>query len=201
MFEVIVSHENPPAAAAPQQLLPPLETRKAACPYFSFTTSLRSTLTTPTMSGITVLLFAELDQVLRLERLVPRAALGIKKLHNVAQGIRVGDVMQKRALALDSHQIFILELVKMVRKRRAGDVELVLNLGDHESLGVRRKQQLHNAQPRLGAHGRKHVSVARYTLAVRPKLVGGTKHISIIPEIWISVKSLATVALVPPPSR
>jgi hypothetical protein len=30
------------AAVAPQQPLPPVVTRKAACPYFSFTTSLMS---------------------------------------------------------------------------------------------------------------------------------------------------------------
>src|SRR5260221_7089145 len=98
-FEVIGSQESPPAAAAPQQLLPPLVTRNAACPYFSFTTSLMLTLTTSrTTSGMTVLLFAELNEVLRLKRLIPCAALCIKKLHDVAQGIRVGDVMQKRAL-------------------------------------------------------------------------------------------------------
>src|SRR5258708_29554393 len=103
--------------------------------------------------------------------------------------------MQKRALALDSHQIFLFKLVKMVRKRGARDVELVLNLGDHESLRVRGKQQLHDEQPRLGAHGRKHIGVARDTLAVRPKLVGGTDHISIILEIWIPVKSLVETRL------
>src|SRR5271169_6395314 len=42
-FEVIGSQqETPLAAAPPEQLLPPVlfVTRKAACPYFSFTTSL-----------------------------------------------------------------------------------------------------------------------------------------------------------------
>src|SRR5258707_3758010 len=195
-FEVIGSKERPPAAAAPQQLLPPLVTRNAACPYFSFTTSLMLTLTTSrTTSGMTVLLFAELNEVLRIKRLIPCAALCIKKLHDVAQGIRVGDVMQKRALAFDPHQIFILELVKMVRKRGARDLEFVLNLGDDQAFRVRGKQQLHDAQPRLGAHGRKHVGVARDTLAVRPKLVGGTDHMSIVLEIWIPVKSLVETRL------
>src|SRR5260370_10270687 len=81
-FEVIGSHEIPPAAATPQQPLPPVlfVTRKAACPYFSFTTSLISTLTISTLrtstllSGMLVLLFAHLNEVLRLERPVPRAA-------------------------------------------------------------------------------------------------------------------------------
>src|SRR5258706_14466177 len=94
-FEVIGSQESPPAAA-PQQLLPPLVTRNAACPYFSFTTSLMLTLTTSrTTSGMTVLLFAELNEVLRLERLVPRAALGIKKLHNFAQRVGVAGLTAK----------------------------------------------------------------------------------------------------------
>jgi len=41
-FDVIGSQPQPLAAAAPQQLLPPLFTRKAAWPYFSLTTSLMS---------------------------------------------------------------------------------------------------------------------------------------------------------------
>src|SRR5260370_39095138 len=103
------------AAAAPQQLLPPVlcVTRKAACPYFSLTISLILA------SGMMVLLFAELNQVLRLERLITGAALGIKKLHHFAQGVRVGGVTPKPAHAFDLHQIFILELFHMVAKRSA----------------------------------------------------------------------------------
>ena len=39
------------------------------------------------------------------------------------------------------------------------NVEFLLNLADHQSVGMRRQQQLHNAQPRLGSHGRKHVGI------------------------------------------
>src|SRR5271165_3525258 len=39
-FEVIGSQQSGLPGAAPQQLLPPLDTLSAACPYFSFTTSL-----------------------------------------------------------------------------------------------------------------------------------------------------------------
>src|ERR1700733_1007617 len=41
-LDVIGSQPNPLAAVAPQQLLPPIFTRKAAWPYFSLTTFLMS---------------------------------------------------------------------------------------------------------------------------------------------------------------
>ena len=75
--------------------------------------------------------------------------------------------MQKRALALDAHQVLILELVKMVRKRGGGDLEIVLNLADDKTLGMRGEQQLHDAQPRLSAHGGKHVGIPGDALTVR----------------------------------
>src|SRR5216684_3155862 len=167
-FDVIGSQESPSAGAAPQQLLPPLLTRKAACPYFSFTTSLMLISAISRLaSGMVALLFTELDEVLRLKRLVAGAALGIKKLQNFAQRFSVGGVVQKRALALDLNELFILELVEMVRKRGAGDLELVLNFADHQPLRMRGKQQLHDPQARFGAHGRKHVGVAGNAPAVR----------------------------------
>src|ERR1700674_1791011 len=72
----------------------------------------------------------------------------------------------------------------MVRKRGAGNLELILNLADHEPFGVGGEQQLHNAQPRLDAHGGKHVGVTGDAVAVRSGLAGSASHISIILEIW-----------------
>src|SRR5271169_7020545 len=71
----------------------------------------------------------------------------------------------------------------MMRKGRAGDLELVLNLADDQALRVSGKQQLHDAQPRLGSHGGKHVGIASDAFAVGSNFAGNANHISIIPEI------------------
>jgi hypothetical protein len=56
---------------APQHELPPDLARSAACPYFSFTTSLML------CSAMKILLFAALRDLPGLQRFVSRAALGI----------------------------------------------------------------------------------------------------------------------------
>src|SRR5208282_1233319 len=108
-FEVIGSQESPLAGAAPQQLLPPalFVTRRAACPYFSFTTSLMP------VSGMMGFLFTKLNEVLWLERLIAGAALGVQELQNFAQRFGVGGIAQKRAFALDFHEVFVPKLVEM----------------------------------------------------------------------------------------
>src|SRR5215472_6325656 len=45
-LEVIGSQQSGPAGAPPQQLLPPVVARNAACPYFSLTTSFMSVVLT-----------------------------------------------------------------------------------------------------------------------------------------------------------
>ncbi len=163
------------AAVAPQQELPPLVTRRAAWPYFSFTTvfDIRGA------HGFSCL--QSLTMVSGSHRLVAGAAFGIKKLQQLLQGVGVGGVAQEGALALDFHQAFGLQLVEVVRKRGVGDVELFLNLAHHQAFGMGRQQQLHDAQPRLGSHGGEHVGIASDVIGAFGG--EGIRHISIIVEI------------------
>src|ERR1700704_6001311 len=101
------SAQSSKRAEAPQQELPPVVTLRAACPYFSFTTSL--------MSG--VLMFVSLfaaNNLLRLDGFVSGAAFGVQKSQQLLERVEVSRVPQERALPADSHQIFVLEFVQMM---------------------------------------------------------------------------------------
>src|SRR5438270_10268315 len=94
------SHLIALAPVAPQQLLPPLFTRRAAWPYFSFTISLTSELdmflltSSPDVRGYTFCiqpaipatrLCAYLHNFLRLYCLIASTALRVQKLQQLAQ--------------------------------------------------------------------------------------------------------------------
>src|SRR3979490_1369019 len=102
--------QHPVAAVAPQHELPPPLTRKAACPYFSFTTSLISVLL------MALLLFADLDDLFRLHGLVARAALGVQKLEQFLQRVGVCGVAEKSAFSSNMDEVFRLQLVEMMRQ-------------------------------------------------------------------------------------
>src|SRR5260370_32790079 len=141
------------AAKAPTQDLPPVETLRAACPYFSFTTSL--------MSG--VLMFISLfatDNLLRLDSLISGAALGVKKAQQFLERAGVGRIPQERAFPADGHQVFVLEFFQVVGQSGARNLKLAPNLANHHSFRMSREQEPHDAEPRLGAHGGEHVGEA-----------------------------------------
>ena len=54
----------------------------------------------------------------------------------------------------------ILELLEVMRQRRAADAGLGLDFVDDHAVGVRREEQADDAQPRLGSERREHVGVA-----------------------------------------
>src|SRR5258708_27313904 len=96
--------QQPVLAVAPQHDLPPDFTRKAASPYFSFTTCLMSAVSVL----MTFLLLADSNDLLRFDRLVARAALGIEKLQQLLESFGISSAAQKRSLALHFHQAFRL---------------------------------------------------------------------------------------------
>src|SRR5579862_792082 len=147
--EVIGSQPRTLAAVAPQQLLPPVFTRRAAWPYFSLTTSLIASLIS--VLGIAVLfshlllfictslsadLSTELDDVLRFDSFVSGAAFGIEELQKLLQRFGVGRVAQEGAFALYSDKVLALELFEMVGQGGIWNVEFVLNLVHHQTIRV-----------------------------------------------------------------
>src|SRR5258708_35300270 len=134
------------AAEAPQQELPPVVTLRAACPYFSFTTSL--------ISG--VLMFISLfaaDNLLRLDGFISGAALGVKKAQQLFECVGVGRIPQERSFPADGHEFFVLEFFQMVGQRGTGNFKLAPNLANYHSLRMSRQQKPHDPKPRFGAHG------------------------------------------------
>src|SRR5207302_9585328 len=85
-----------------------------------------------------------LNNVLRLNRFVPRAAVDIQEPQQLLKGLAVCGVMQERALTTHINQTFVSELVQMVRERRIRYVQFFLDLPYHQALGMRGQQQLHN---------------------------------------------------------
>src|ERR1019366_3244331 len=61
----------------------------------------------------------------------------------------------------------------MMRQVRCRNAQLFLDLSHHHAVGVGGKQELHDAEARLGPHGGEHVGVA-----------GCLFHSSVIIEIW-----------------
>ena len=76
----------------------------------------------------------------------------------------------------------------MMGKRRRWDPQLVLNVSHDQSLRMGGQQELHDAQARLGPHGRKHIRVANDLFSV----VTGC-HSSIILEIGKSARQVLEV--------
>src|SRR5271168_747498 len=112
------------AAVAPQQALPPVFTRDAAWPYFSFTRSLML------VSSTGDLLFADLHDVPRLEGFVPGATLGVEELHEFLKRFGIGGVAQEGAFAADVYEVFVFQFFEMMGKRGVGNFQLGLDIGD-----------------------------------------------------------------------
>src|SRR5260221_7670471 len=119
------------AAEAPQQDLPPVATLRAACPYFAFTTSL--------ISGVLtfISLFAT-DNLLRLNRFISGAALGVKKAQQLFERVYVSRIPQERSFPADAHQVFVLEFFQVVRQSGAWNFKLASNLAHYHSFRMSR---------------------------------------------------------------
>src|SRR5579864_3827647 len=95
--------QHPVLAVAPQQELPPVFTRKAASPYFCFTTSLMSVVSVVLMME---LLFTDLYDVLRFKSFVTGTTFGVEKLKQFLQSFRVCGVTEECSLPFNSHEVF-----------------------------------------------------------------------------------------------
>src|SRR5689334_25410127 len=99
-----------PPGDAPQQELPaPVTTRSAACPYFSFTTSWMFCVL------IRVLLFADLNDLLRFDSLAAAATLRVQEAEQLLQAFRIGHIAQEGAFPPYGDQFFVFQLIQMMR--------------------------------------------------------------------------------------
>ena len=91
------------------------------------------------------------------DRLVAGAALGEQEGDDLLQRRGVGGVAKERALAPHANEVFVLQLVEMMRQRRGRDAEFGADLADDQPFGMGLQQQPHDPQARLGAERAKHV--------------------------------------------
>jgi hypothetical protein len=75
-----------------------------------------------------------LDDLLRLDCLVARAALCVQELEQFLKCFCVRGVVQECALPLYVHEVFRLKLVEMVREGRVWNVQCFLNLTDDDTI-------------------------------------------------------------------
>src|SRR5713101_5809618 len=174
------------SAASPQHGLPPCATRCAACPYFRLTTSCKfCSLIFVTLPSVRVSLrrmaasFRHSRKLLRRNRLAARAALFVQKAHQFLERAGVCGVPQELAFPPDAHQSFVFQFFQMVRKRRRGNPQLLLNFVYHQPLRMRCQEYSQDAQPRLRANRRKHIGKAGEPFRGRV-----AQHVSIILVIW-----------------
>jgi hypothetical protein len=78
-----------------------------------------------------------LHEVSWLQRLAPRAAFGVEKVKQLLQGRRVCLVPEVCAFAPDGDQVFVLQLLKVMRKRGTWDRQFTLNVAYHHAAGIR----------------------------------------------------------------
>src|SRR3982750_4345066 len=130
-------------------------TRRAASPYFSLTTSLTSIWTF-------LLLLAELEDGLRLNRLVAGAAFGIEEAEQLPQRVGVGRIPEIGAFPAYLHEVFVLELVEVMRERGGRNVQLRAHVAGDHALRMRREQQPHDAKAWLRSHCGKHIRIPHH---------------------------------------
>src|ERR1700733_4984350 len=104
------SQQPSSAAPAPQQELPPVETRNAACPYFSFTTSLSSIMVLFEFS------LAQAHNRPRFHCFVASAAFGVQETQQFLKRFRIRRIPEIRAFAAHLDQIFVFQFVEVVRE-------------------------------------------------------------------------------------
>jgi len=86
-----------------------------------------------------------LDDLFWFNCLISGAALGIKETQQLLQCSGIRGVPQKGALPLDTHEVLILELFEVVGKSRIRDIQLLLDVADYKTFGMRGKQHLHDS--------------------------------------------------------
>jgi hypothetical protein len=94
------------------------------------------------MSGLLMvfLLAADWNDLFGFDGLVASAALGIQKLKQFLECVRICGVSEKGALSLHVDEVFRLELVEMMRQRGIGNFQLFLNLPGDEAFRVSGEQ-------------------------------------------------------------
>src|SRR5580692_6330282 len=147
---------QPFAGVAPQQELPPLLTRKAACPYFSLTTSLMFT-PLAVFELIPTLLAADFNDLFRLHRFIASAALGIEELEHFLECIRICRVAQESAFPVNMDKVLRFQLIEMMRESGVWNLQLLLNRADRQAFRVGGQEQLYYPQSWLCSHVGEHV--------------------------------------------
>ena len=110
--------------------------------------------------------------------LIACAALGVQEAEEFLQGFGIRGIPEKSPLALHVHETDLLQFFEVMRKRRRGNVELILYFAGDHATGMRSQERAHDLQARFGAKCGETVGGAR-----DQKWIGAASHISTIAEI------------------
>jgi len=104
---------------------------------------------------------ATLQNFLWLEGLISRTTFRVKEPKELLKCVGICRVSKEGTLTLHLDKPLVSKFVEVMGKGRIWNIELLLNFSDYEPVRMRGQQQLHNAEPRLDAHGGKHIRVFR----------------------------------------
>src|SRR6185436_10333598 len=96
---------------------------------------------------------ATLQNFFWLECLVSGTAFRIEEPKKLLKRVGICRVPKESTLALHLDESLVPQLVQVMGKSRIGNSKLFLNLSNDEAVRMRRQQELHDAEPRLHAHG------------------------------------------------
>ena len=106
-----------------------------------------------------------------------RAAFVVEEAEDFAQGVSVGAVPEKGAVATDIHKADLFQFFEVVRQCGGGDFQFVLNFACVHASWMRGEQGAHDLKAGFGTEGGEAVGSARDEERI------GFAHISIIVEI------------------
>jgi len=80
--------------------------------------------------------------------MIARAAFGVEEAEEILEGVNIGAIPEVGSFATHGDEVFVFELVEVVRERGIGDVDFGLNIADDQAFGFRGHEQLHDAEAR-----------------------------------------------------
>ena len=80
--------------------------------------------------------------------MVARAAFGVEEAEEILECANIGAIPEVGSFATHGDEVFVFELVEVVRERGIGDVDFGLNIADDQAFGFRGHEQLHDAEAR-----------------------------------------------------
>ena len=97
---------------------------------------------------------AALADFFELQDLVAPATLGVQEVEDFLKSLGAGAIAQKATLTFLTHQTLVTQRIEMMRQCRRRDLELCLQLSNHQARRMSRKKESDDLQPSFMPQGR-----------------------------------------------